>query len=468
MKRFIFSILVIACFTTISAQVGTSAGSFNYIRSAASNRSVNSFSMPAETNFIIEDFVNYHKHNITIPQETDVALSIDYDNSILSNPDELVLQIGVATQPAEYHRCSDKQVNVALVIDISTSMRGQKIEVVKKSMHKFINALNEGDYLSVSVFSTDASVLLPTTRLGKDRKEILSLIDQISVNGMTNLNAGMELGYTEALKRHAENTNSRVILLTDGETNQGEIDPEKIVQNSNRYTKRGINISTIGVGQSLDFDLLRQLADEGRGTNYFLGDNTEDIDKVFTEELGSLLYHIGNNPKLTVNLPEGYEILQCYGYNPKMEGSGSVDFELSDLNANSTRVVLIKLRRNTKCEDKSPIISVSLTYVKGKETISVPCSRKLSITSKSITNPEVGKNYSIAFMADALKSAAREYTSDNTDKSKSILNNAVLLLNNSEYRYDDDFKRTFDIIKSYAPIIDECTEKEFIKPKIVI
>lgn len=467
MKRFIFSILVIACFTTISAQVGTSAGSFNYIRSAASNRSVNSFSMPAETNFIIEDFVNYHKHNITIPQETDVALSIDYDNSILSNPDELVLQVGIATQPAQYRRCSDKQVNVALVIDISTSMRGQKIEVVKKSMHKFINALNEGDYLSVSVFSTDASVLLPTTRLGKDRKEILSLIDQISVNGMTNLNAGMELGYTEALKRHTANTNSRVILLTDGETNQGEIDPEKIVQNSNRYTKRGINISTIGVGQSLDFDLLRQLADEGKGTNYFLGDNTEDIDKVFTEELGSLLYHIGNNPKLTVNLPEGYEILQCYGYNPKMKGNSSVDFELSDLNANSTRVVLMKLRRNAKCEDKSPKISASLTYVKGKETISVP-SRKLPIASKNATNAEVGKNYYIAFMADALKSAAREYASGNIDKSKSILNNVVSHLNNSEYKSDDDFKRTFDIIKSYAPVTDECTEKKITKPKIII
>jgi hypothetical protein len=65
-----------------------------------------------------------------------------------------------------------------------------------------------------------------------------------------------------------------------------------IIKNSLVFNEKGIDISTIGVGKSLDFDLLKKLAEAGRGSNHFIGENEEDIQKVFIDELQSLVYQL--------------------------------------------------------------------------------------------------------------------------------------------------------------------------------
>lgn len=459
MKTTILTFLGLISFLQLWSQYGVSAGSMSYARqigntstSGSSGRDCYSFnknfSMPDEQIFIVEDFMNYHKHKITIPRESDVALSIDYDNSILKSKNEFILQVGIATQPAELRRGKQNKVNISLVVDVSGSMEGQKIELVKKSMNKFIRSLKDGDYLSIILFDTEASVLLTCTSLEANRQNIYAMVDKIYTRESTNLNAGMLLGYKEILKQHRSDTNSRVILLTDGQTNHGEVNHEQIIRNSLDYNEKGISISTIGVGESLDFDLLRQLADRGRGTNYFIGENEGDINKVFDEELNALLYKVGDRPLLTIDLPDGWQIEECFGYNPTYRGNSKVTIDLGSLNASSTRIVMMKIRKNgdRECDNQ---ISANLNFIKNSETLSINSKKKYS-SEISSTNDEIGMNYDIAFMAQTLKRAAHKYACNDVSGAKEILNSTSLAMKCSPYSGNQNFNRVYGILKSYC------------------
>ncbi len=461
MKTTILTFLSLICFLQVWSQYGTSAGSMSYARQMGNKStpgspepcgngysSYNRLSMPDEGTFIVEDFMNYHKHKITIPNEGDVALSIDYDNNILKSDDEFILQIGVATQPAELRKEKQNKVNISLVVDVSGSMKGQKMELVKESMNKFIRSLNNGDYLSIILFDTDGSVLLQSTCLSENRRNIYSLVDQIHTRYSTNLNAGMLLGYKEVLKQHHNNANSRIILLTDGQTNEGETDHDQIIRNSLAYNEKGISISTIGVGESLDFDLLRQLADKGRGTNYFIGENEEDINKVFDDELNSLLYKVGDTPRLSVNLPSGWEIEECFGYKPTYKGNNRMTIDLPNLNASSTSIAMLRIRKNN-CSESDNSISVALDFVKEDRSVSVQKSKVYSNNASS-TNSEIGKNYCIAFMAQNLKNAAHRYACNDISGAQEIINKTASKMKRSPYSDSADFERVYDILKSYC------------------
>lgn len=460
MKKLLL-IFCISIFTiSTAAQIGVSSGSLSYARDAASNNNSynnsgnrysnkyeNTVRMPKPETFIVEDFMNYHLHNITIPQEQDVALSIDYNNSLLSKSDEFIVQVGVATQPANLRNDRQNKVNASIVVDISGSMSGQKIESAREALRRFVNSLNNGDYLSIVLFDNEARVALPATCLTNDRDRIYSIIRKIEAGGSTNLNAGMMLGYKQAILNHSDRVNSRIILLTDGETNTGETRLEQIANNSLTYNKKGIDISTIGVGQSLNFDLLRQLADKGRGSNYFIGEDSEDMYKVFDDELDALMYGIGKNPNLTINLPKGWEILKCYGYNPVSESANSISINLNNLGVSSTRIVLLKVKANNRNEGS---ISARLSYNnKGKHETSEKAMKYNC--NNPVTNSEVEKHYDIAFMAQNLKDAAKANNQGNYSKTETILNNTITWMKDSPCFNDGDFRRVYDIVALYAP-----------------
>jgi len=117
----VFKVLCIVVTVLISSnlvgQYGVSSGSYAMARSN---------SQISHQDVYVEDFINYHKHQITIPETEDVAITIDYDTSILNSKDEFILQVGLATQEIKYRK-KRNTVNVNMVLDRSGSMSGSKI-----------------------------------------------------------------------------------------------------------------------------------------------------------------------------------------------------------------------------------------------------------------------------------------------------------------------------------------------------
>ena len=419
--------------SNLLAQYGVSSGS---IAMAKSNDFIKS------QNIFVEDFINYHKHKINIPKEEEVAITIDYNNAVLASKNECILQVGIATQEIQ-NRKKRNTVNVAMVLDKSGSMSGSKIKLVKKAIITFIEKLSPEDYFSLIQFDSEAEVVIESHQIGNDISFLRKQINNITASGGTNLNSGMEKGYEEANKKHSNTINSRVILLTDGMTNQGETGLEKIIKNSKKYNEKGIEISTIGVGSSLDFNLLKQLAMEGKGANHFIGENEEDIQKVFADEAQSLLYQIGKSPEVVIELPSGFKVLDFYGYQPKY-GDDKLTIPIENLNAGNTQVLLMKVKTNNSKEN----IKVSLHYSDLKKKQQQLVTKINYNPSKTTTNKEIVKNYHLAFMSTNLKEAIKEYENSNFGNMNTLLQKTKIAV--AKYNYKDvDIDRVTKIIDKF-------------------
>lgn len=431
-----FTVLVVgfAC-----GQHGVSSGSYTMFQA----NGLNSYNESGRLNgrmIIVEDFVNYHTHQLKIPENTKPLLSVDYDNTLF--PDRFILQVGLATPYKEKLPKTKKEVNISLVIDNSGSMSGGKMEFVKNALTAFIGELENGTHLSVISFNSQAELRQHNVQLGSDRSQILQVIQGIYPAGSTNINAGMMMGYNEIMKSHRHGMNSRLILLTDGMTNTGEVNPEVILANSKRFNEEGIEISTIGVGQSIDFDLLRSLAENGRGSNYFIGDSEKDIQKVFINEAESLLYNLGSEPEISIELPKGFHILKVYGYSPVLLSENKVKIGLENLNAGTTQVILLEVEKDKSAYSR---ISAQLEYkidgqlIRQKETI------KYLTNHRKPTNDEILKNYSIALMADALKDYAKEFTTG-FPTAKTQIDSALTFTKAKADMKDEDILRIYNLL----------------------
>lgn len=440
-------VLVKALFFSMlcSAQVGVSTGSVGMIKSNGLN-SRNEMGELNDRMIVVEDFMNYHKHHISVPVYDKVQLSMDYSNSIFGN-NEFLLQVGLATQERKERKAGENNVNATIVLDRSGSMSSEnKLNTAKKAIKKFVEGLSDEDYFSLVCFDDEAQVYIPATVVGKNRTNIYSTIENITDGGSTNLNDGMMLGYNETEKHNTKGYNSRLIILTDGMTNSGETDQEKILLNSKNYNDKGIEISTVGVGNSLDFDLLKKLAENGRGSNHFVGSNEEDIQKVFVSELQSLLFQVGKNPEVTIELPEGMEIKEFYGYNPIFIASNKVKVNIENLNAGTTQIFLMKVKSNTTNEKIKATLKYQNNGVQETNILTQYSSQNPS------TNSELSKNYQIAYMATQLKVAAQEYQKNNMGNYNTTIREILNYIDAQGNTKDTDINRLYSIFSKLKPV----------------
>lgn len=431
-------------FNISKAQFGVSSGSVSHTVSNGLS-SANESGFLNENTIIVEDFMNYHKHQIKIPKKNEVALSIDYDNTVLRSDDNFLLQIGLATQNVS-GRQNPNKVNVSLVIDNSGSMGGGKLEKVKTALKVFVKGLKPEDIISIVKFDNTANLVLKSSQIKDVAENLDSIIESIYPAGSTNIHSGMMMGYSEAQKHNTKDYNSKVILLTDGMTNSGITDPETILKQSKEFNDKGIDISTIGVGQQLDFDLLRKIATYGRGSNYFIGDAEKDIQKTFKDELESLLYNIGKKPKLTVNLPEGMKIHKFYGYQPNYISSRQIEVELENLDCGQTQIFLMEVEKN---EMESSSITASLVYEKNGEIKNVSSKKGYDAMTET-TQQELKKNFQIAKMATELKKAAKDFPQTNMENSQRSMQNIINYYQSFCDKNDEDLKRIYDIALKYS------------------
>ncbi len=321
-------------------------------------------------------------------------------------------------------------------------------------MLNLVSQLRDNDTLSIVVFDTDAQTLLPSQSLTY-RGTVMQLIRDIEPGGATNIHAGLMLGYQEARKNYRKGATNRVILLTDGIANRGVIAPEKIARDSLRFNDQGIDLSTIGVGLDLNKDLLRQLAKSGRGLFHFIEDG-EDIEKVFVKELQSLVSPVASEPNVEIEYDSDLELAQVYGYEPHLQNN-SVTLKLDNMNQGLTQVILMRFRL---AENRSSALTlpvkVRLTYFDQEQEKQVVKTQQALLTVKErstgdlLKDPEVGKNYSIALLAQAIRDMAAAYEDQRYQKAESLITTAIDKTNRRYPHLDDsDIARTLVMAKKY-------------------
>lgn len=466
-KRTTFGLFLCLCLFALCAppahaQEGTSTAA------AARTRYLSEMGLiPASRSVAVEEFVNYHRHQIGRPRAGEaVLLDVRWGNDRLSASDpEAVLQIGFSTALA-----NDRQqlppINLALVIDKSGSMAdSDKLSKVKEALLTLVNQLRETDTLSLVVFDSEAEVLRPAREVG-DREEVRRLIRRIEPGSSTNIHAGLVLGYKEALRSFKRDGTNRVVLLTDGIANQGVTDPAQIARDSLSFNDRGVDLSTIGVGLDLNKDLLRDLAKSGRGLFHFVAD-AQDIDKVFLKEVQSLVAPVASEPNLEVEYGPGLELTQVYGYEPERT-AGGLKIKLDNMNQGLTQVVLLRFRARGRGADSArPSVRVNFSYydIEQKRRVTkseeAPLSFGGGAAGDALRDPEVGKNFTIAQLAQAIRDMAAAVEAKRFKDAEHLLNAAVA---KTYQRYphleDEDISRTLLIAQKYQELVRKYNQEQ--------
>jgi hypothetical protein len=402
---------------------------------------------PAPDRIAVEEIVNYRRHLLPLPKSGQgVALDVRWGNNTFSPGQPAVLQVGLAT--AEFEDNSDlRPLNLALVIDHSGSMAASdKMVRVKQSLLTLIGRLRPNDIVSIVMFDDSAQIVLPGTRIG-DGQRHRQAIARIQSAGATNINDGLMLGYQEALRNYRREFTNRVILLTDGIANQGERNPRRIAENSAEFNQRGIDLSTIGVGSDLDNDLLRTLARAGHGLYHFVADS-RDIEKVFIDEVQSLISPVARNVHVEIASPLPLRLQHIYGYEPHYLGD-HVAIDLDNLNNGATEVIMLKYD-----PEASGQVTVRLSYfdIRRQRNVEETRTANLAIGNERnfLESAEVRRNYTIAVIAQALSDMQSAWKRSDYRAAEQRIRAAVI---ETRERYprmeDEDIRIQLDVAENY-------------------
>lgn len=272
----------------------------------------------------IEELVNYFSYNYAQPKG-DVPFSIitEVSESPWTAGNKLV-HIGL--QGVKLDASEAKQSNLVFLIDVSGSMnRPNKLPLVKSSLKKLLDELNEDDRIALVVYAGSARIVLGSTPIS-NKQTIISAIDQLQAGGSTAGGDGIKLAYDVATKHFIEGGNNRVIMATDGDFNTGPSSNAEMVRLIEEKRETGTYISVLGFGMGNYKDSkMEQIANHGNG-NYFYIDRASEADKIFSQELTGTLFTIAQDVKIQVEFnPAFVESYRLVGYENRM--LNNEDFE---------------------------------------------------------------------------------------------------------------------------------------------
>lgn len=250
-------------------------------------------------------------------------------------------------------------VALALSIDRSGSMEGKPIESVKTAVGLIVDQLTEADMLSIVTFGEHIDVLMPASRV-LNKELIKQHVERIRPKGTTNLFSGMATAAEQLLNASSPGHLSRVLLLTDGEANEGIVEYHDIVSQARELRARGMTISTIGVGIEYNEELMKGIAKNTRG-NYYYIDAIDQIPEVFEKELKSIFGTVATSVTLKLRLAEGVELGRVYGYEAA-RGGRSVSVDLPDLASGEALPVLTQLNLAEHPQARFRVVESELNF----------------------------------------------------------------------------------------------------------
>ena len=167
-------------------------------------------------------------------------------------------------------------MELVLVIDRSSSMTGENLNMAKNAAIRALSVLKDRDQVGVVTFDTTGRTEIPLTPY-EDKGQIEEVIGSIGPGGGTAIYTGLKQGL-ELLEGRGERV-KHIILLSDGQDGS-EYDYKSLLA---RAGKEGITISTIALGEGSDYKLMADIAELGNGRNYRVT-RGRDLPEVFLQE----------------------------------------------------------------------------------------------------------------------------------------------------------------------------------------
>ena len=213
--------------------------------------------------------------------------------------------------PLEARSAPSPPLNVCIVIDRSTSMQGEKMDVVKATAIQVLRNLRPQDILSVVTFSDRAEVIIPAA-FHQERGRLEARVQMIQPSGATEMFQGLDMGAKEVMRSIDTKRINHIILLTDGHTYGDE---QECLALASKLAERGIGISAMGIGREWNDIFLDILANRTGGSSAYIAE-PQDIKRLLLEKFNALAQTYAEDVILDTKPVDGVELSYAFRLQP--------------------------------------------------------------------------------------------------------------------------------------------------------
>jgi Ca-activated chloride channel family protein len=341
-------------------------------------------------------------------------------------------------------------LNLALVLDRSSSMAGEKIAWAREAAQLVARRVWPEDVVSVVAFGSEVETVA-APRSGAERGELLRRIAEIEVEGCTNLSGGWLKGRDHVAQHFRAGQVNRILLLTDGQANEGIRDPAQLAALCRSAVEHGISTTTIGFGQDYNERLLAALAEAGGGHTYYI-EEPEQAPGVFAEEIEGLLSLAAQSITVRVQSSSGVEFVAVrHAYPAHAEGE-ALAVELGDLYAREPKLLLAEFllppsESGREIEVARVVVSgYVLTAGGGIELRTIVLPITLSPVDGGRVEPEVRREWLVLEAARARREALAERERGDYEAARVRLGEAGRQLNASGIMSDELAEEAADLL----------------------
>jgi Mg-chelatase subunit ChlD len=218
------------------------------------------------------------------------------DDPFAHNRNFLRFSVKTAAQGRE----AERPLNLVLLLDKSGSMeRADRVEIIRQALTVLAGQLQEHDTLSVVLFARTAHLWADGVP-GNQAGELAKKLGDITPEGGTNLEEAMKLAYETAFRHYLNNGENRVVLLTDGAANLGEVDPDAFKPWVETNRTQGVALDCFGIGWDGYNDTTLEALSRAGGGRYGFLNTPEEAATDFAGQLAGALRVAASDVKVQV------------------------------------------------------------------------------------------------------------------------------------------------------------------------
>ena len=264
-------------------------------------------------------------YDATLPPEIEVNSALKHEilfsrpNLVsLSEPQLVYALLEIGTR-AEKDSLPTPPLNICLVLDRSTSMQGDKMDMVKATAIQLLRSLRPEDVLSVIAFSDYAEVIVPAA-INMDIKKQEGRIQMMQASGATEIYNGLQAGLKEIRRTLDPSRVNHIILLTDGQTYGDEQACLKLAEEAAAHN---VGITGMGIGNDWNDIFLDALAGKTGGSSAYIS-KPKDIQRLLVDKFNALISTYADDVLLEFKIPEHIKLNYVFRLQPE---GGSVELE---------------------------------------------------------------------------------------------------------------------------------------------
>lgn len=344
---------------------------------------------------------------------------------VLRNPDkqslDVMISIGSKDVEIEHQRVG---LDLVFVVDVSGSMKGEKIQLVRETLDFVIGELEPMDRVAIVTFDDKAEVISPLSAMTPTGKKNLQaqIKKKIKERGSTNINAGMNAAFQLLLNRSEVNEMTSIFLLSDGADTCGNT-ASSFKQNLTYYdglmNQKGMSykINSFGYGKDHDEKVLGLYSSFKEGNFYYIK-NPQIVDECFIECLGYLMSVFASEAEITVYLSGSNTFEKKYGTNWSQELNNSKStLKIGTLAVGIEKNFIAKIQiPPTFDAAQIEVCFAILTFVSGKKSYNLRANLILPIVDFSQLGPinkKLEQNLARLEAAEVMEKAQFEYKKGN-------------------------------------------------------